>query len=135
MKASSDYSPGTSRPAGEYPVGQASDFSERQARVFVINGIEIGVYRRGSRFYAYRNTCPHQGGPVCEGMVLGKVEPNVEGDRTITGERFSEDLLHIVCPWHGYEYDLTTGRCVTDSRMRLRTHDVVQRGEELYVRA
>ena len=46
--------------------------------------------------------------------------------------RFSEHEIHIVCPWHGYEYDLATGECVGDRRLRLTKYPVVVRGDDLY---
>ena len=51
------------------------------------------------------------------------------------GERFSETEPHIVCPWHGWEYDLRTGRCAADPRFALRRYEVVCREGEVYVRA
>jgi len=48
------------------------------------------------------------------------------------GQRFSDEV-HFVCPWHGYEYDLKTGECAADRRLRLKTYQVVRRGEDIYV--
>jgi nitrite reductase/ring-hydroxylating ferredoxin subunit len=65
--------------------------------------------------------------------VLGKVEAVLGKDKTLLHERFSEAEVHLICPWHGYEYDLATGECVVDRRRRLRRFDVVERGDEIYV--
>jgi nitrite reductase/ring-hydroxylating ferredoxin subunit len=119
--------------SSEHPIGQVSDFPDGSSRIYVIDGSEVGVYRQGEDFYAYENTCAHAGGPVCEGFVLGKVEPVLEPDKTIEGERFSSDELHIVCPWHGYEFALKTGKCVSDRRLRLKRYSVTRSGDELYV--
>jgi nitrite reductase (NADH) small subunit len=89
------------RPKAEWHVGTASDFAEGDRKVFYLGEKEVGVFRKDGRFYGYENLCLHQGGPVCEGLILGKVEPVLEEDQSITGERFSEDEIHIVCPWHG----------------------------------
>ena len=55
--------------------------------------------------------------------------------RTWHGQRFASDQVHFVCPWHGYEYDLRTGECAADRRLKLKTYEVVRRGEDIYVRA
>jgi nitrite reductase (NADH) small subunit len=113
-------------------LGPAADFPPGSRRIAIVDGVEIGVYRRGERFHAYENLCAHQGGPACEGITIGAVEPVLREDRTIAGERFSE-REHIVCPWHGYEYELESGTCAHDPRIRLRRFDVVRRGDEVYV--
>ena len=38
--------------------------------------------------------------------------------------------MHFVCPWHGYEYDLKTGECVGDRKLKLRKFEVVKRGDD-----
>jgi nitrite reductase/ring-hydroxylating ferredoxin subunit len=117
----------------EILVGKRADFADDGRRIVTFAGFDIGVLCHGGRFYAYENRCVHQGGPVCEGRVLGKVEAVLGKDKTLLHERFSEAEVHLICPWHGYEYDLATGECVVDRRRRLRRFDVVERGDEIYV--
>ena len=54
-------------------------------------------------------------------------------DKTSMGLFFSEDEMHFVCPWHGMEYDMKTGECVSDRKMKLKKYKTVQKGEDLYV--
>ena len=98
-------------------------------------GREIGVFRHRGEFVAYENRCLHQGGPACEGVLVGKVEAVLGPDQAVLGERFSPTQTHFVCPWHGWEYDLGTGRCAADPRLRLRRFEVVERDGDLYVLA
>ena len=60
-----------------------------------------------------RNFCLHQGGPACEGLTIAKVEERLRPDKTSMGLYFSETEMHFVCPWHGMEYDMKTGECVS----------------------
>ncbi len=46
---------------------------------------------------------------------------------------FNHDEIHIVCPWHGWEYDIATGEMVADRNFRLRKYEVDIRGDEVYV--
>jgi nitrite reductase/ring-hydroxylating ferredoxin subunit len=117
----------------EWLVGKLSDFDGDDRLVISTGETEIGVFRSNGDFHAYENFCLHQGGPACEGVRIGKVEAVLAQDRSVIGERFSEEEIHFVCPWHGWEYDLATGECVGDRRMRLRKYEVVQRGDEVYV--
>lgn len=117
----------------EILVGTRADFVEDGRRIVTVRGFDIGVLRHEGRFYAYENRCVHQGGPVCEGRVLGKVEAVLGADKSLLRERFSETEVHLICPWHGYEYDLATGECVVDRRRRLRRFDVVEKGDDVYV--
>ena len=54
-------------------------------------------------------------------------------DMTSSGLQFNRDELHFVCPWHGWEYVLTTGECAADRRRRLRKYEIIRKGDKLYV--
>ena len=123
----------TAQSQEEVLVGRRDDFAADQRRIVTIGGREVGVLHHDGRFYAYENRCVHQGGPVCEGRIIGRVEAVLADDKTMLGERFSDTETHLVCPWHGYEYDLATGECAADRRLRLRRYEVVEKGDEIYV--
>jgi nitrite reductase/ring-hydroxylating ferredoxin subunit len=114
-------------------VAKLSEFPDGERRIVVHGGGEIGVFHWQGQFYAYENLCVHQGGPACEGLLMHKVEDLLGPDRTWHGQRFSDEEIHFVCPWHGYEYDLKTGECAADRSLKLKSFDVVRRGEDVYV--
>ena len=114
--------------------GTIGEIIENNDRKVIKHGaLEIGVLHRNGELYAYRNHCVHQGGPACEGMIIAKVEDVVLADRTVSGQRFSETETHFVCPWHGVEYDLTTGACTPNPKKRLQKFAVIKKGNEVYV--
>jgi nitrite reductase (NADH) small subunit len=117
----------------EVLVGGRSEFDDGGRRLISAGGTEIGVLLHDGEFVAYENRCVHQGGPVCEGKIIARVEAVLGDNKTMLGERFSGTETHIVCPWHGYEYDLATGECAADRRLRLRRYEVIVRGDEIYV--
>ena len=116
-------------------VGKVSEFKDGDRRIVFVGDNEIGVFRENGTFYAYSNYCLHQGGPACEGLTIAKVEERLMPDKTSKGLYFSDTEMHFVCPWHGYEYDLKTGECVSDRKLKLRKYEVIQKGDEVYVRA
>src|SRR6202030_1041034 len=116
-------------------VGKISEFKDGGRRIVFVGDQEIGVFREHGTFYAYSNYCLHQGGPACEGLTIAKVEERIMPDKTSKGLYFSDTELHFVCPWHGYEYDIRTGECVSDRKLKLRKYEVIQKGDEVYVRA
>ncbi len=116
-------------------VARASELPDGERRIVAHDGLEIGVFRWQGAYYAYRNHCLHQGGPACEGVIMHKVEDVLAPDRTWHGQKFSGEEAHFVCPWHGYEYDIRTGECAADRRLKLQSYEVIRRGEEIYVRA
>lgn len=69
----------------------------------------IGIFRVAGRLYAWENTCPHQGGPVCQGKIVPRVTEVIDKGGESGGFAFDESNLHIVCPWHGFEYNIRTG--------------------------
>jgi nitrite reductase/ring-hydroxylating ferredoxin subunit len=114
-------------------VSKIDEFAEGDRRIVFHGGLEIGVFHWQGHYYAYENLCLHQGGPCCEGVIMHKVEDVLGPDKTWRGQTFSPDEAHFVCPWHGYEYDITTGECVGNRKLRLKSFEVVKRGEEIYV--
>ena len=114
-------------------VDKVESFPDGERRIVAHDGVEIGVFSWQGAFYAYRNHCLHQGGPACEGVIMHKVEDVLAPDSTWHGQKFSSDEVHFVCPWHGYEFELRTGECVGDRRLRLKKFDVVRRGDDIFV--
>jgi 3-phenylpropionate/trans-cinnamate dioxygenase ferredoxin subunit len=86
-------------------VAAARSFAPGSRCIVRVGGRSIGVFHVGDRFYAVRNRCPHQGGPLCQGRVLHPVVSQAPGDA-----RIRESTPTIACPWHGWEYDLETGQ-------------------------
>ena len=119
--------------AEEHAICPSEAVREAEGVLAVIDGLEIGVFRVHGKLVAYENRCRHQGGPVCTGAVLGKIEAVVGPGGTILEERFSTDELHLVCPWHGWEYDLATGENSADRRIRLRAFAATERDGQVYV--
>ncbi|MCY3866049.1 MAG: Rieske (2Fe-2S) protein [Chloroflexi bacterium] len=80
----------------------------------------IGIFNIHGDFYALRNTCPHKGAPLCRGIITGLV---------VSGEPLQMQMTRngeiVRCPWHGWEFDIITGRSVYNPhRMRVKTYDV-----------
>jgi nitrite reductase/ring-hydroxylating ferredoxin subunit len=114
-------------------VGKVSEFQDGDRRIIFVGDNEIGVFRHEGQFVAYSNFCLHQGGPACEGLTIAKVEERIMPDKTSRGLYFSETEMHFVCPWHGYEYDMKTGECVSDRKLKLRKYKVVEKEDGVYV--
>ena len=114
-------------------LGLRLDQRGEHLELLALEGAKIGVFRHEGAFYAYSNFCLHQGGPACEGLTIAKVEERLLPDKTSQGLYFSDSEMHFVCPWHGYEYDMKTGECVSDRKLKLRKYKVVEKGDEVYV--
>jgi nitrite reductase (NADH) small subunit len=120
-------------PMPERLAGQLEDFDENRRRIVTIEDREVVVLRSGDSFYALDNWCLHMGGPVGEGMLIGKVESVLSEDKCHLGDRFSDTETHLVCPWHGWEYNVKTGEAAAARSMKLRTYKTEVRGEDVYV--
>ena len=114
-------------------VAKVSEFPEGERRIVHHGAHDIGVFLWDGQFYAYANLCLHQGGPACEGLIMHKVEDVIGADKTWQGQKFSDTQVNFVCPWHGYEYDIKTGECAADRRLKLKSYKVVQRDDEIFV--
>jgi len=69
-------------------------------KVVEVNGKSLALFRHGKKFFAIRSKCCHEGGPLAEGDIEDIVSEN--------GER----RPCVVCPWHGWKFDLKSGTCV-----------------------
>lgn len=122
-----------SRTSGEHRVCPWDEIPERGGVLAVIDDVEVGVFRVHGRVHAWENRCRHQGGPVCTGLVIGRLEAVVAPDGTVERERLSDEEIHVVCPWHGWEYNLETGALAADPRIRLRRVPAFVRDGYAYV--
>jgi nitrite reductase (NADH) small subunit len=113
-------------------VGAASEFSPGLPRIFEMGGKEVGVVRWGDRFFALRNHCPDQGGPLCAGSVRSLLEADLDGSSVHLSLEESRPV--IACPWHHYEFDLESGRELRGGRRAI-TYQVEVKAGRVLVRA
>ena len=114
-------------------VAKSNDLKDGDRVIVRIGRDEVGVFRHKGSLRAYSNYCLHAGGPACEGLIITKVEERILPDKTSDGLYFSKDETHFVCPWHGYEYDLKTGECVGNRKLKLRSYEVIERDGDIIV--
>jgi nitrite reductase/ring-hydroxylating ferredoxin subunit len=118
----------------EVALAALADIADGEHRIFKVGALEVGVFRVQDKVFAWENRCPHAGGPVCQGKIYRKVEEVLGTDQKSLGLRFSA-TPQIVCPWHGFEFDVATGRHPGDPKVRLRPVPVEVREGRIYVRA
>lgn len=100
-------------------VAAVEDIPPGQRRIVTVAGREVGIFNVGGRFYAVRNRCPHQAGPLCTGQQLSFLTSSAPGEYKL--ERDGEMLR---CPWHQWEFDLRTGQSWFDpARVRVRAYE------------
>lgn len=115
-------------------VCKSEELKDGDRRLVKKDDKEVGVFRVENDIVAWHNQCAHQGGPVCQGRVFPRVLERLDENRATLGFDYSQEERHIVCPWHGYEYDLRTGRNSGNPSLGLRAAEVVVRDGNVYVR-
>ena len=110
-------SAGADRHARRVVVGKVSEITEGGRKLVVpFRGrAGIGVFNVRGTFYALRNICPHNRGPLCTGHVSGRFVasgPPSSAGATLTMDRDGEILR---CPWHNWAFDITDGSCLGDA--------------------
>jgi nitrite reductase (NADH) small subunit/3-phenylpropionate/trans-cinnamate dioxygenase ferredoxin subunit len=98
--------------AGRIQVARVGEVGEGQARVVEVDGRSIAVFNVAGQFYAIDNVCPHRGGPLGEGDVEGKI---------------------VVCPWHAWRWDVTTGANANNPAVRVACYPVTVEGGDIFV--
>jgi len=95
-------------------VATASEIPDGQGKVVEAGGKRIALFNAGGKFYAIDNACKHRGGPLGEGELDGTV---------------------VTCPWHGWEYDITTGANMDDPNVKLGCYAVKVEGGDVLIEA
>lgn len=104
----------------KYVVATVDEIPPGHRKVVEVAKRSVGVFNVKGNFYAIRNQCPHGGGPMCEGVTSGLVRSDKPGnyDYIMRGEI-------IRCPWHGWEFEIATGRSIFNPhRTRVRSYQV-----------
>jgi nitrite reductase (NADH) small subunit/3-phenylpropionate/trans-cinnamate dioxygenase ferredoxin subunit len=88
------------------------DLMPGKGAVVVVKGIRIALFNCDGVFYAIKNTCPHMGGELGEGFLQGEV---------------------VTCPWHGWRFNVKTGKNPEADVVGVRTFEVRVEGGEIFV--
>ena len=89
---------------GEIPVGTIREVD--------VNGKALAVANVAGEFHAIDNTCLHRGGPLGDGPLEGKI---------------------VTCPWHGWQYDVTSGKVSQNPSVGVPCYPVEVRGADIFV--
>lgn len=104
---------------GIHYVLEAGDLPDGGHTIVKVNGREIGVYYVNGQYYALFNYCPHFGAPLCEGHVSGT---NLPSD--VYQYEYGKQGEIVRCPWHGWEFDIKTGKALFSDSIRAKTYPV-----------
>lgn len=113
-------------------VATETEFGDGDHRLVDVNGVEVGVIKVDGEYYALRNECPHDHGPVCEGAV----HRELVGDMQSLGKRVEQkydDTPIVSCPWHGWPFRLETGEHIGDPSIKVPIYDVIVENGTVYV--
>ena len=109
-------------------VATVDEVAPGTAKRVEVAGRDIALFNVKGEFFAIGNRCPHEGASLCRGQIVGLIESDEPGDYRVS--RHGELLR---CPWHGWEFDIRTGRSWCDpKRTRVKSFEVkVEPGERL----
>ncbi len=94
------------------PVAATSDIPPGEARAYIVGEREVAVFNIDGAFHAIENACPHQGGPLAEGWIEGRV---------------------VTCPWHAWCFDVTDGSMTLGALSSVDVFDVQVDGSTISV--
>jgi len=111
-------------------IGLVVDFPPNSISIVELEWRSIGIVHSPSGLYAIRNECPHQGAPICRGVLTGTMLPSSPGE---IAYGFNNEIVR--CPWHGWEFFVRTGEAVFGITSRkLVTYTVEIREDRVFVR-
>jgi nitrite reductase/ring-hydroxylating ferredoxin subunit len=98
--------------ATRHAVAEVSELAPGQGRVVEVAGRQLALFNVDGKFFVLDNLCPHRGGPLGDGMVMGNL---------------------VTCPWHGWQFDCTSGKSTRNAAVGVSCYPVVVDGTTLYV--
>lgn len=93
-------------------VAEVADLKPGECKTVVADGHELALYNVDGKFHATDNACPHQGGPLGEGFTDGTI---------------------VTCPWHGWRFDVCTGKSPVIPSVHIGTFKCVVEGNDVKV--
>jgi nitrite reductase (NADH) small subunit len=88
-------------------------------------GTTVAVFNVEGQVFALSNHCPHHGGPLCHGRISGAVLPSQPYEY-----RYGREGRVLTCPWHGWEFDIESGRTIFDPAVRVKIYEArIEEGE------
>lgn len=93
-------------------VARAGQIPEGEGKVIALAGREIAVFHVEGEFHALDNICPHREGPLGDGVVVGH---------------------HVVCPWHGWQFDCRTGKSPVNAEVSVARYPTHLEGDDVFV--
>ena len=72
----------------------------------------VALFNLDGNYFAIDGVCAHQGGPLARGLVAGTI---------------------VACPWHGWQYDVTTGQHKTNRTISQATFPVLVEGNDILI--
>jgi nitrite reductase (NADH) small subunit len=118
----------------EYVACHVSELEERRPLAIDLDGTEVGIILSKGEVYAYENKCAHFGGPVCLGDVFVRIKLKLDENQMALDEYVDENDLRLVCPWHAYEYDLRSGVCTVDPKLRIRKFHAYIKDDQVFIK-
>jgi nitrite reductase (NADH) small subunit len=91
---------------------KTTEIAPGQIREFQLDGHTVAIANLNGSFYAIDNTCLHRGGPLGQGVMDGQ---------------------KVTCPWHGWQFDVTTGKAALNPAVGVSCYRIEVRGDDLFV--
>ena len=120
--------PAVTADSQRYPFARVDEIPPGSRKIVRVRGREIGVFNVDGHFYALKNVCAHQGARVCLGKVSGRTLPS-----GVYEFNYGMEGRILRCPWHGWMYDITTGRSIFDPSVGVVTYPVEVEDGQVYV--
>jgi 3-phenylpropionate/trans-cinnamate dioxygenase ferredoxin subunit len=105
---------------GKHIVASVGEIPPGGRKLVEVEGRTIVIFNLSGEYFALLDRCPHQGGSLCRGKLGGLVESEEPGHYT-----YSRRGEIVRCPWHGWEFDVRTGKSWCEPRkVRVRSYPV-----------
>ncbi|MFT4038243.1 MAG: Rieske (2Fe-2S) protein [Thermomicrobiales bacterium] len=109
-------------------VATTGELETADRKIVEIDGESVGIFNVNGEYVAVLNVCPHEFAPVCLGRVGGTTLPSLPGEW-----KWGREGEILACPWHGWEFEIRTGKALFGKRPRLRLFPLKVEGDQIMI--
>ncbi len=94
-------------------IARLSEIQEGFGKYIELGEVQIALFLVAGQIYATDNLCPHQTGPLSAGDINGTL---------------------VTCPWHGWEFDISTGQCTHIPNTKVKIFETKIEGDNVHIK-
>ena len=97
-------------------IATVSELPSNSTKIVNVKNAKVALFNYNGKITALGNACLHKGGPLGLGHVVQKY-----------------DGMYVTCPWHGWEYNIETGKAPLDFKDQQAVYEIKIESDDIFI--